>query len=60
MGCYAPKETAHEYFLDEFETPTNPLTRGKYHVKMVFGDDDQGDGSLGTLEFDFNIDKDWK
>ena len=59
IGCYAPQEKPHEFFLEEIDAPGAAIARGNYHTKFVFGDDDAGDGALGTLEFDFRIDKEW-
>ncbi|CAL6054605.1 Rho_GDI [Hexamita inflata] len=59
MGCYAPQAAPHEYFLEEIDTPSSVISRGNYHTKAVFGDDDAGDGALGELEFTFRIEKDW-
>eukprot|EP00703_Trepomonas_sp_PC1_P000536 JAP96070.1 RHO protein GDP dissociation inhibitor [Trepomonas sp. PC1] len=59
MGCFAPQEQPHEFFLEEIDAPGSAIARGTYHVKGVFGDDDEGDGAFGTLEFEFDIRKDW-
>jgi hypothetical protein len=59
MGCFAPQEKPHEFFLEEIAAPSSAIARGTYHVKGVFGDDDEGDGAFGQIEFDFEIKKEW-
>ena len=57
VGSYAPKPEIQSYTTPSEDAPSGMLSRGTYHVKSLFTDDD-GNEHL-KWEWAFEIKKDW-
>eukprot|EP01006_Ploeotia_vitrea_P008736 TRINITY_DN20892_c0_g1_i2.p3 TRINITY_DN20892_c0_g1~~TRINITY_DN20892_c0_g1_i2.p3 ORF type:complete len:113 (-),score=69.00 TRINITY_DN20892_c0_g1_i2:48-386(-) len=58
LGSFAPRTEAYEHTFAADEAPSGFVARGKYTGKMSIIDDDGN--LLSTIQYSFEIKKDWK